>query len=148
VWIAIAVVAGVLLLHRSRFGLHLFATGGNIENSRLNGVKTQRVIVLAYVLCSLFACFTGLFLAGRLSSGDPKVGAVFSLDSVTAVALGGISLAGGIGSAAGAIIGSLLVGMISNTMNLINVSAFVQSVIKGLLLLAVVTVQRRKQIGL
>jgi ribose transport system permease protein len=147
-WIVLPVAAAAWLLYRRPFGLHLFAAGGNADNARMNGIKTDRVIVSAYMLSSLFAFFAGLYLAGRLSSGDSKVGVAFNLDSVTAVALGGVQLSGGVGNLFGTIIGALLVSLIGNAMNLSNVSAFIQVAVKGLLLVVVVSVQRRKEIGL
>lgn len=148
VWIVAFIAVGAWLLYRTRFGLHLFALGGNAQNAALNGVRTRASTVVAYVLCSLFAAVAGIFLAGRIASGDAYVGANYGLDTITAVALGGTQLSGGIGSLAGTVIGTVLVGIIGNGMNLTDVSAFLQTVIKGLLLLAVVCVQRRKEIGL
>lgn len=147
-WVVVPACAAAWLLYRRPFGVHLFAAGGNAENARLNGIKTQRIIIAAYVLSSLFAFIAGLYLAGRLSSGDAKVGNAFNIDSVMAVALGGVQLSGGVGSLLGTVIGALLVSLIGNTMNLSNISAFVQLGVKGLLLLAVVSLQRRKEIGL
>lgn len=147
-WIVIPVAAASWLIYRRPFGLHLFATGGNADNARMNGIKSDRIVIWAYVLSALFAFIAGLYLAGRLSSGDSKVGLPFNLDSVTAVALGGVQLSGGVGSIAGTVIGALLVSLIGNAMNLSNVSAFIQVAVKGLLLIVVVSVQRRKEIGL
>jgi ribose transport system permease protein len=147
-WLAIGIIAGGWILYRTQFGLHLFALGGNAENAALNGVRTQFATVAAYILSSLFAAVAGMFLAGRIASGDANVGASFGLDTITAVALGGTQLSGGIGSLAGTVIGAVLVGVIGNAMNLTDVSAFLQTVILGLLLLAVVCVQRRQEIGL
>jgi ribose transport system permease protein len=147
-WIIVFAAVGGWLLYRTRFGLRLFALGGNAANAALNGVRTREVTVAVYVLCSLFAAAAGFFLAGRIASGDPNVGATYGLDTITAVALGGTQLSGGIGSLSGTIIGTALVGVIGNGMNLTDVSAFLQTVVKGLLLLAVVCVQRRKEIGL
>jgi ribose transport system permease protein len=139
---------GGWILYRTRFGLHLFSIGGNATNARLNGVNTQRCVVAVYMLSALFAAAAGVFLAGRIASGDANVGATYGLDTITAVALGGTQLSGGIGSLGGTIIGTVLVGVMANGMNLTNVSAFLQTVLKGVLLLAVVCVQRRKEIGL
>lgn len=147
-WIGVPVAAAAWLLYRRPFGVHLFAAGGSAENARLNGINTQRIIIAAYLLSSLFAFIAGLYLAGRLSSGDAKVGNAFNLDSVTAVALGGAQLSGGVGSLLGTVVGALLVSLIGNAMNLSNISAFIQIGVKGLLLLAVVSLQRRKEIGL
>ncbi|WEJ08382.1 ABC transporter permease (plasmid) [Sinorhizobium sp. M103] len=148
VWLIVASLVAAWILYRRPFGLYLFAAGGNEFNARMNGVPVERTIINAYVLSALFACAAGMFLTGRLASGDPKGGATFGIESVTAVALGGVHLAGGIGSVFGTVVGAAILGLINNVMNLANVSAFLQSVAKGGLLLVLVVSQRRKTIGL
>jgi ribose transport system permease protein len=147
-WSALCAVALAVVLNRSRFGLHLFAVGGNSVSARLNGVAARRITVSAYVVCSVLAVIAGLYLAARIASGDPKIGASFGIDSVTAIALGGTQLSGGIGGVASAVIGALSLGLISNGMNLLGVSPFLQSAAKGVLLVVVICAQRRKSVGL
>ena len=148
IWSAMCAVVFSILLNYSRFGLHLYAVGGNTVSARLNGVAVNRVTVSAYVLCSLLAVIAGLYLTARIASGDPKIGASFGLDSITAIALGGTQLSGGIGGVVSAIIGALSLGLISNGMNLLGVSPFLQSSAKGLLLIVAICAQRRKTVGL
>ena len=141
------------LIHGSRFGLHLFAIGGGIasgaaEAARNFGVADKRNILLAYVACSCFAALAGVFLAGRIVSGDPNVGLNFELDAITAVAIGGTQLSGGVGSLHGTIIGAAVMALLSNGMNLANISPFIQTAIKGGILLLVVGLQSRKKMGL
>ncbi len=146
--LALVAIGGMtLLLHRSRLGLHLFAVGGG-ETAGSFGVAEGRTRITAYVLCSVLATLTGLFIAGRIGSGDPNIGGPFSVDSITAVALGGTQLAGGIGSVGGTVAGAAFLALLSNGMNLLNVSAFVQTILKGTILLVVVLLQPRKNIGL
>ncbi|RUT81921.1 MAG: ABC transporter permease [Mesorhizobium sp.] len=152
-WGIVVILAAWKLLYGSRYGLHLFAIGGGIASgaesaARNFGVSDRRNIILAYVLCSCFAAAAGVFLAGRIVSGDPNVGLLFELDTVTAVALGGTQLSGGIGSLHGTVIGALVMALLANGMNLANVSPFVQTAIKGGILLAVVGLQSRKKMGL
>ncbi len=147
-WFIGASIIGAWILYRRPFGLYLFASGGNDHNARMNGVPVERVVIQAYIISALFACAAGMFLAGRLASGDPKGGASFGIESVTAAALGGVHLAGGIGSILGTVIGTAILGLVNNVMNLANVSAFLQAVVKGGLLLVLVVSQRRKVIGL
>ena len=147
-WCATCASAVALLLHRTRLGLHLFAVGANARSAHLNGVPTTAVVVLAYVLCSLLAVVAGIYLAARVSSGDPAMGAAFALESVTAVALGGVQLTGGVGSVVGAITGALSLGLITNGFNLLGVSPFLRGTLTGVLLLLAVCLQRRKGIGL
>jgi len=152
-WGAAVILVAWKLLHGSRFGLHLFAIGGGVaagttDAARNFGVPDKRNIVLAYVTCSCFAALAGVFLAGRIVSGDPNVGLLFELDAITAVAIGGTQLSGGIGSLHGTIIGAAVLALLSNGMNLLNVSPFVQTAIKGSILLIVVALQSRKKMGL
>ncbi|WP_372572590.1 ABC transporter permease [Ruegeria jejuensis] len=153
IWAIVVVGISWRLLHGSRFGLHLFAIGGGVSSGQDDaahnfGLSDQRNIILAYVLSALFAALAGFFIAGRIASGDPGVGSQFALDSVTAVAIGGTQLSGGIGSLHGTIFGALLMALLANGMNLANLSAFLQGAIKGVILLLVVALQSRKKMGL
>lgn len=147
IWTIAAILVGWRIVHGSRFGLHLFAIGGG-ETAATFGIAEQRNEVAAYVLSSCFAAAAGIFLAGRIASGDPNIGTQYAVDSITAVALGGTQLAGGIGSLHGTLIGCGLLALIANGMNLLNVSAFVQTIVKGAILLLVIALQPRKNIGL
>lgn len=147
-WLVVMTLVGAWILYRTPLGINIYAVGGHAANARLNGVRVERTIMIAYVLSALFACVAGIYLAGRLASGDPKGGASFGIESVTAAALGGVHLAGGIGSVFGTVIGGGVLVLINNIMSLMNISAFLQSVVKGLLLLALIVTQRRKNIGL
>lgn len=152
-WGIVTILLAWKLLYGSRYGLHLFAIGGGVASgssdaARNFGIPASRNILLAYVICSLFAALAGVFLAGRIVSGDPNVGLLMELDAITAVAIGGTQLSGGVGSLHGTIIGVAVLALLSNGMNLLNVTPFVQTAVKGVLLLAVVALQSRKKIGL
>ena len=147
-WCAACALAVYLLLHRTRLGLHIFAVGANARSAHLNGVRAVAVVVSAYVVCSLLAVVAGIYLAARVSSGDPAMGAAFGLESVTAVALGGIQLTGGVGSILGVVTGALSLGLITNGINLLGISPFLRGTITGALLLVAVCSQRRKVVGL
>jgi len=147
-WCAVLALLVGVLLHRTRLGLHIFAVGANAHSAQLNGVRSVRVVMAAYVTCSLLAVVAGIYLASRVASGDPTMGASFSLESVTAVALGGVQLTGGVGSVLGVITGALSLGLINNGINLFGVSPFLRGAITGALLLAAVCVQRRRMVGL
>lgn len=147
-WCALCLAAVGLLLRGTRLGLHMFAVGANARSAHLNGVHAQGVVIVAYVICSLLAVVAGIYLAARVASGDPTMGASFSLESVTAVALGGVQLTGGVGSIVGVVTGALSLGLITNGINLFGISPFMRGVVTGLLLLAAVCSQRRKVVGL
>lgn len=153
IWAIVSIALAWKLLHGSRFGLHLFAIGGGVaaghpEAARNFGIATSRNIILAYICCALFAALAGVFLAGRIVSGDPNVGLLFELDAITAVAVGGTQLAGGVGSLMGTVLGAGVLAILSNGMNLLNISPFFQTAIKGFVLLLVIAVQPRKKMGL
>ena len=148
IWCAAAIALLGVLLYRTRLGLHIFAVGANGASARLNGVRSRRVTVAAYVLCSLLAVTAGLYLSGRVSSGDPTMGQAFALDSITAAALGGVRLTGGVGSILGVVTGSLTLGFVTNGINLLGISPFLRLVVTGTLLLVAICSQRRSTIGL
>ena len=147
-WCAVCAALVYLLLHRTRLGLHIFAVGANARSAHLNGVRAVAVVVSAYVVCSLLAVVAGIYLAARVASGDPAMGAAFGLESVTAVALGGVQLTGGVGSILGVLTGALSLGLITNGINLFGISPFLRGALTGALLLAAVCSQRRRVVGL
>ncbi|OBZ97603.1 ABC transporter permease (plasmid) [Pararhizobium polonicum] len=153
IWGVVTIAIAWKLLYGSRYGLHIFAIGGGVaagstEAARNFGIPARRNIMLAYVISALFAALAGVFLAGRIVSGDPNVGLLMELDAITAVAIGGTQLSGGVGSLQGTVIGVVVLGLLSNGMNLMNVTPFVQTAVKGILLMLVVALQSRKKIGL
>lgn len=133
-----------LLLRHTRFGLRLLATGGDADSARRAGVDVARVRLLAFVLSGIGAVLAGLLVAGRLGTGYPNAGQGFELDAIVAAVLGGASLAGGRGSVAGTVAAVLLLGVISNVLNLLEVSAFVQTFAKGLIVVAAIVATRAR----
>ena len=147
-WIVAGMAIFVYLLRHSRFGLHLYAVGGSFDSARLGGVASARVTVTAYVLCSSMAGVAGIYLSGRIASGDPLIGMPYMVDAIIAMALGGTFLTGGIGSAWGTLAGVAIIGVMANGMNLANVSPFYQDIVKGVLLVLAALMYRRREIGL
>ncbi len=146
-WSVLAIGIVSFLLYKTAFGLRLFAIGANVQSAMLSGVGATAPRIMCYVLCSLSGAVAGVYLCGRIASGDPTMGQAFGLDSVTAIALGGVQLSGGVGSVAGALLGTITLGLISNGMNLSGISPFFSSAVTGVLLLAAVSFQRRRTIG-
>jgi ribose transport system permease protein len=139
------VVVGVLahgLLRHTRFGLRLLATGDNAESTRRAGVDVGRVRWGAFVLSGVGAALGGLLVAGRLGTGYPNAGQGFELDAIVAAVLGGTSLAGGRASIAGTLGAVLVLGVIANVLNLLEVSAFVQTLAKGLIVIGAILATR------
>ena len=143
VLIALSVVAvGHILLSRANFGRHVYAIGGNEEAARLSGIDVTRVKLKVYALCGMLAGLSGMLLAARLASGDPKSGMMFELNAIAAVVLGGTSLMGGRGTVIGSLFGALVIGVLDNGLILLDVSTFYQMVAKGFVILAAVILDR------
>jgi ribose transport system ATP-binding protein len=130
-------LAEVLLL-RGRLGQRLYGVGSSAEASNVVGVNTAWVRGAAYVFCGLCASAAGLLIAGRIGSGDPQAGSSFTLASVTAVVVGGVSVFGGRGTALGVLAGAIAVGVMENALNLMQVSAYYQYIWTGGLTLVAV----------
>jgi ribose transport system permease protein len=131
-----------LLLMRTPFGRHVYATGGNREAAWLAGIRVSRVLLGVYVLCGTCAGLAGVLVASRLNAGYPKAGEFYELDAVTAVVVGGTSLFGGRGSIWGTLAGAFFIGILNNGLNLFHVEAYDQMVAKGLVLLAAASLDR------
>jgi ribose/xylose/arabinose/galactoside ABC-type transport system permease subunit len=127
-------------LSRTRFGLNVYAVGGNPEAARLSGVDVPGVKMAVLVLSAVLASVGGLILAARLNAGSGTVGADLLLDAIAAVVIGGTSLLGGVGRVTGTVLGVLLIASIRNGLVLLNVSAFWQQVAIGALILLAVSV--------
>ena len=127
-------------LSRTRFGLNVYAVGGNPEAARLSGVDVPGVKMAVLVLSAVLASVGGLILAARLNAGSGTVGADLLLDAIAAVVIGGTSLLGGVGRITGTVLGVLLIASIRNGLVLLNVSAFWQQVAIGALILLAVSV--------
>ncbi len=139
VWLAFAMlVVSDLLLRYTRRGRHLYAVGGNEEAARLSGIEVDRVKVLAYMYCGFSAAVGSLILTARVASGQPTLGVNLPLESVAAVVLGGVSLFGGRGSALGVAFGVAFVSLLSNGLNLLNVSSYTQMMVIGAALILAV----------
>jgi ribose transport system permease protein len=136
-------ILGILALRYLPFGRFLYAIGGSMEAARLSGVRTNRVIIVAYAISGLCAGLAGVMTAARLGVGDPTAGSLSNLDAITAVVIGGTSLAGGIGGAVGTVFGALLLAVISNVMNLIGISPFDQQIVKGAVIVIAVLLAAR-----
>jgi len=133
-----------LFLGRFRLGRHLYAVGGNEQAARAAGVSVTKVKLFAYGICGLLTGLAGVVLAARITTGQPNAGQAYELDAIAAVVIGGTSLSGGVGSIRGTILGVLLIGIINNGLDLQGVSSYYQAVIKGLIIVGAVWLDRRQ----
>jgi ribose/xylose/arabinose/galactoside ABC-type transport system permease subunit len=130
-------IAG-LMLYRTPFGRALYATGGNRVAARFSGINVDRMTILTYVLCGLFAAIAGLVLSGYIGYGDRYLGRGFDLDSIGATVVGGTSFVGGRGGIGGTIAGVLLLTVLFNIVLILNLSIQFQLIIKGLVIIGAV----------
>jgi L-arabinose transport system permease protein len=140
------VLFGVLLNH-TIFGRNTLAIGGNPEAARLAGVNVERLRVWIFLIQGLVTAAAGLILASRITSGQPNAAQGFELDVISACVLGGVSLMGGKARIFGVLVGVLIMGTVENVMNLMNVDAFYQYLVRGLILLAAVLFDQLKTRG-
>ena len=136
--------AAWFFLNRFRLGRHIYAVGGNEHAARAAGVSVERVKLFAYGLCGLLTGLAGVVLAARITTGQPNAGQAYELDAIAAVVIGGTSLAGGVGTIAGTLLGVLLIGVINNGLDLMGVSSYYQAVIKGVIIVGAVWLDRRQ----
>ena len=128
-----------ILMTKTRFGRHVYATGGNEVAARLSGVKTNRVKLIVYITSSTIAALAGVISFSRYLSAEPASGFGAELDVIAAAAIGGASLSGGIGSVGGAVIGAALAGIIANGVVLMNINTYAQQAITGAVILIAVS---------
>lgn len=132
------------ILHKTTFGRRVYAVGGNEEAAKLSGINAGRVKIAVYAVSGFLAALSALILTSRLNSAQPTAGESYELDAIAAVVLGGTSLNGGKGWIFGTLIGALIIGVLNYGMNLIGVSSFWQQVVKGIVILLAVLLDRKK----
>ncbi|GAD10729.1 ribose/xylose/arabinose/galactoside abc-type transport systems [Gluconobacter frateurii NBRC 103465] len=133
-----------LLLQRMPIGRYIYAIGGNEEAVRLSGIDSRKYKITVYLIGGFTAALAGVVLSSRLMSGQPNAGVGFELDAIAAVVLGGTSISGGRGSIIGTLIGAMLLGVLNNGLNLLEVSPYVQNVIKGAIILLAIFISRQR----
>ncbi len=135
---AAVVIVSIILVKRTPYGRSLYAIGGNIEAAKASGINTLKVFVIAHVYMGILGAITGYILMSRTNVGQPSAGVNFEFDAVIGTILGGTSFAGGIGTIGGAVVGCIVMGVLSNIMNLTNVSPNLQYVVKGVIILVAI----------
>lgn len=141
----IVYVAAWFVLERTRYGRHVYAVGGNAEAARLAGINVKRVLTSVYVIAGICAGLAGVIFSARVVSAQPTAGTGYELDAIAAVVLGGTSLVGGRGRIYGTLIGSIILGVLSTGLILMNVQFFTQLLIKGLVIILAVAIDSLKQ---
>ena len=136
----LVVLIGWYILARTRFGAHLYGVGGNSEVARLSGVRTDRVLIGAHVLCSMTAVLSGMFLVSLMRSGAPWVGpnGFYDLNSIAVAVIGGTALSGGKGGVWGTLAGVLIFGVLSTAFNQLGVNPYLKIVFQGVIIVLAV----------
>ncbi len=144
VYMAILIAIFTFVLNKTKFGTYVYAIGGNREAARLSGVPIKKVEIIVFTLSGFLSAFAGLVLCSRMYSGQPSVGSGYELDAIAACVLGGTSMSGGRGRISGTVFGAIVIGIISNGLNLIGVSSYWQLIIKGLIIACAVLLDVQK----
>ena len=140
VWITIvAFIIFGFILAKTRFGRSIYAIGGSAEAARLAGLNPRRIVTVSFIIIGVLTAIGGIVFAARMNTGQPTAGVNLEFDAITAVILGGVSFAGGVGSMFGTVLGVLLIQAFGTGLIMVNVPSFWQSVAKGALLLAALT---------
>ncbi len=143
VWISgIVVIAAIVLTGKTRFGRYIYAIGGNESAARLSGISITKIKTWVYVLAGMLAAVGGVLVTARLDSAQPNAGISYELDAIAAVVIGGTSLSGGRGTILGTVLGAMIIGVLNNGLVLMNVSPFWQQVIKGIVILLAVIIDK------
>lgn len=133
------------ILNKTAFGRHVYAIGGNEDAARLSGINVARAKILAHVMCGLLAGVAGIMVTARVASATPTAGNGYEMDAIAAAVIGGISLRGGEGQVLFTIVGAIIIGMLNNILNLMNVSSYYQTIIKGVVILIAVLLDAKSK---
>jgi ribose transport system permease protein len=131
--VGVALVFSVVL-GKTRLGRYAYAIGSNVETARMSGINVSRQLIKVYTICGSLSALAGVILASRIMTGQPTAGLSYELDAIAACVIGGTSLFGGVGTIVGSVTGAALMGLIRNGCNLLNISAFWQQIVIGVII--------------
>jgi ribose transport system permease protein len=143
VWIsAFVVFIAIIITNKTKIGRYIYAIGGNESAARLSGINIKKIKIIVYAIAGALAAVGGLLVTSRLDSAQPNAGASYELDAIAAVVIGGTSLSGGKGKIMGTVLGAIIIGVLNNGLVLLDVSPFWQQVVKGLVILLAVVIDK------
>ncbi len=143
VWIAVVVViAAMIISNKTALGRYIYAIGGNENAAKLSGINIDKVKIIVYTLAGALAAIGGIMVTSRLDSAQPNAGMSYELDAIAAVVIGGTSLSGGRGTIIGTVLGAIIIGVLNNGLVLLDVSPFWQQVVKGMVILLAVMIDK------
>ena len=138
--LAVLIMFYTFVTNKTVIGRRIYALGGNEAAARLSGINTKAIVFITNINIGILAAIAGLVFAARLNAGTPKAGTGFELDAIAACFIGGASVSGGTGTIVGAVIGTLIMGIMNNGMSILGISVDYQQAIKGLVILLAVAV--------
>ena len=142
--LAVVAIGAHIMLNNTRFGRHIYAIGGNEQAALISGLNVGRIKIGVYTIAGLLSGLAGLVLSSRIGSGQAGLAVGYELDAIASAVIGGTSLSGGIGTIWGTIIGALIIGVLNNGLDLLNVSAYWQTIVKGSIIVIAVIIDERK----
>ncbi|MDR3171982.1 MAG: ABC transporter permease [Treponema sp.] len=134
----VVVAIAFIILHHTKLGRYVYAVGGNLNAATAAGVNVFRTQVATYVICGICCGIAGIIMTSRINASQPNSGIGYETDAIAACVIGGTSFAGGVGTIGGTVIGIIIIGLIYNGMNLLGISSYWQTIMKGLLIIAAV----------
>lgn len=123
-----------VIMNRTKIGRYIYAIGGNIETAKLSGINVAKYITFTYAYMGFLCGIVSVIMSGRLASGTPTIGIGYELDAIAAAVLGGTAFTGGVGTVLGSLLGAVFIGILNNGMTLLNVSPYLQNVVRGLVI--------------
>ena len=139
IFLAVALVFHIALKH-TRYGKYVYAIGGNMTSAKVSGINVNKYLVIVYTIAGGLSGLAGVVLAARVSSGQSSMGVGYELDAIAAAVIGGSSLMGGVGRITGTLIGAVILGLIKSGFTFVGVDAYVQDIIKGMIIVAAVSI--------
>jgi ribose transport system permease protein len=144
VWVSVLVIIlAIVMTQKTRLGRYIYAIGGNEKAALLSGININQVKILVYTVAGMLAAVGGILVTSRLDSAQPNAGISYELDAIAAVVIGGTSLSGGKGTIMGTVLGAVIIGVLNNGLVLLDVSPFWQQVVKGMVILLAVIIDKR-----
>ena len=142
--LGVVILLGYFLLNKTRFGRYVYAVGGNKATAKVSGIQVDRIYIMVYTLMGALAALSGIVLSARVETATVIAGTGYELDAIAAVTIGGTSSAGGKGTIIGTVIGVLIMGVLSNGLDLLGVSSYYQQIVKGFIIIGAVLLDKKK----
>jgi ribose/xylose/arabinose/galactoside ABC-type transport system permease subunit len=139
-----ATIVMYFVLHRSKFGVYVYAIGGNEQAARVSGINVKRVKTFVYVIAGLFTGFASVILTSRTLAGNPSFGVSYEMDAITGAVIGGASFSGGVGKVVNTLTGAMIIGVLTNGMTMLKLDPNAQMIARGLVIVLAVLIDQRK----